>query len=100
MSLVYRIQSKQDRTRGAYWDLGLLAHKRNKYPQPLPENDVGIDRELQKDEHCGCKTASDLLHWFGGAIPDLLRGGLEIVALYNVEVTAIGEYQVLFKWRD
>ena len=95
---IYRIQSRQDRTRGAYWDLSLLFRKRNKYPQPLPCEDIGIERELNKTEHCACKTASDLLRWFGGAIPDMLRGGLEIVALRNVTITAVGEYQVLFKW--
>jgi len=110
---VYRIQSKQDRTRGAY-----RSHTRNE-PQPdvvhrlhrehsdyhcggkhpSPKNDINRDI-IEGKEHCGCPSAASLLRWFRGFIPDLLRAGYEIVALRNVTVTAVGEYQVLFKWGD
>jgi hypothetical protein len=95
---VYRIQSKQDRTQGAYDNLSILCNKRNKYPQPLPCEDIGIERDVMPHEFCGFDSAVKLLQWFGGAISDMLRGGLEIVALHDVTITAVGEYQVLFKW--
>ena len=109
MNTVYRIQSKQDRTRGAY-DVGRKLpvrpdvvermheahdeHKENDI-HPSPYYDIG--RTVKRDEYCGCATAAALLRWFKGFIPDLLRAGYEIVALHDVEVTAVGEYQVLFK---
>jgi len=112
MGIVYRIQSKQDRTRGAYrphiygdekptvvCDLeyahgydGDIEH------HPTPSQDV--KRCIEKHEHCGCSSAASLLRWFRGFIPDLLRAGYEIVALRNVTITAVGEYQVLFKWDE
>ena len=108
---VYRIQSKQDRTRGAYRSHTrnepnsdvlcqlLEAHSSYTDPEhPIPFDDVG--RQVNTDEHCGCPSAVSLLRWFRGFIPDLLRAGYEIVALRNVTVTAVGEYQVLFKWDE
>ncbi|KKN21077.1 hypothetical protein LCGC14_0929030 [marine sediment metagenome] len=108
MSLVYRIQSKQDRTRGAYRshvygdDLPDIVHRmRNthhdyqcggKHPTPLADT----KRYIYKHEFCGFNSAADLLRWFKGFIPDLLRAGYEIVALRDVTVTAVGEFQVLF----
>ena len=107
MNIVYRIQSKQDRTRGAYSSLTRsescldvvnrmcckLIMKR-----PTPPNDNGINRHTEPNEHCGFNSAADLLRWFRGFIPDLLRVGYEIVALQDVTITAVGEYQVLFKF--
>ncbi|MCK5615779.1 hypothetical protein KAR91_78675 [Candidatus Pacearchaeota archaeon] len=113
--IVYRIQSKQNRTRGAY-DVG---HKLGVRPDvienmheahgfaprhdnidthPPPHEDIG--RWMKSDEHCGCPSAASLLRWFRGFIPDLLRAGYEIVALCDVTITAVGKYQVLFKWND
>lgn len=97
---VYRIQNKQDRTRGAYSYTPLL-YTMHRPDQPTPLDDVGIEREAKwQEEFCACKSAVSLLRWFKGFIPDLLRAGYEIVALTNVTVTAIGEYQVLFRWND
>lgn len=96
---VYRIQSKQDRTRGAYNHTPLL-YTMHRPDQPTPFDDVGIGRFVEWGEFCGCLSATSLLRWFKGFIPDLLRAGYEIVALHNVTITAIGEYQVLFKWND
>lgn len=113
MNIVYRIQLKQDRTRGAY-DVG---HKLNIRPDivqqmhdahgdwndaehPTVSQDMGIKRYMEHDEYTGCISAADLLRWFRGFIPDLLQAGYEIVALHDVEITAVGEYQVLFKWKD
>jgi hypothetical protein len=110
MGLVYRIQSKQDRTRGAY-DVGRkLAvrpdvvermHEAHGYSKendihPSPYYDIG--RKIKSDEYAGCASAASLLRWFRGFIPDLLRAGYEIVALRDVTITAVGEYQVLFKF--
>lgn len=109
MSLVYRIQSRQDRTRGAY-DVG---HKLIVRPDivermhdahgdwddtkhPIASQDMGIKRHPRHGEFHGCATATDLLRWFRGFIPDLLRAGYEIVALCDVTITAVGEFQVLF----
>ena len=108
---VYRIQSKQDRTRGAY-DVGHILDVRPDVVQqmhdahgdwenvehPSPYQDIG--RGARYGEFHGCPSAAALLRWFRGFIPDLLRAGYEIVALRNVMITAVGKYQVLFKWND
>lgn len=105
---VYRIQSKQDKRRGAYGSLTsdemrpqliqtmIDAHS-NMFTHPEPHED-GIYRYPNVEEHCGFDSAVKLLRWFRGFIPNLLRAGYEIVALQNVEITAIGKHQVLFKW--
>ncbi|KKN53858.1 hypothetical protein LCGC14_0598170 [marine sediment metagenome] len=62
---------------------------------PAPYRDAGIINH-SPNEFCGCATAADLLRWFKGFIPDLLKAGYEIVALNDVTITAVGEYQVLF----
>lgn len=109
MDLVYRIQSKQDRTRGAYRphiygdcnsDVVNRLHREHhdyqrggKHPTPF----IDMGRDIKKGvEYSGCQSAAALLRWFRGFIPDLLRIGYEIVALNNVTITAVGEYQVLF----
>ena len=96
---VYRIQSKQDRTCGAYHHrkVGTFIHRR---PRPPANRDRGIERCPENNEYHGCQSAILLLYWFKQYIPDLLRAGYEIVALRNVTITAVGEYQVLFKWND
>ncbi len=95
MSLVYRIQSKQDRTQGAY-EYNELLYAMHTPNQPTPLDDVGIGRIAKNDEFCGCGSAADLLRWFRNWIPKLLQAGYEIVALRDVTITAVGEYQVLF----
>ena len=106
MSKVYRIQSKQDRTRGAYSTLTsnisysdvvnnmANEHGMNSDVHPTVGEDIG--RDIEDDEHCGCGSAADLLRWFRGWIPRLLQVGYEIVVLHDVTITAVGEYQVLF----
>ena len=110
--IVYRIQSKQDRTRGVYevgrWknrpDIVEQLHDAHGFgddkKHPSPYGDIGIGRDARHGEYAGCPSAASLLRWFRGFIPDLLRAGYEIVALRNVTITAVGEYQVLFKWDD
>lgn len=115
MGAIYRIQSKINRERGPYHSHKLgesysAAVKRllkehgdwNDLEHATPEKDKGIDRELHSDEHCGFDYAAKLLQWFKGFIPDLLRAGYEIVALYNdsITVTAVGKRQVLFTWKS
>ncbi len=108
-SLVYRIQNKQDRTHGPY-DVSLKmgirpdvvarlhdAHGTDS-EHPSPHKDIG--RSIEKNEYCGFATAVGLLSWFRGFIPGLLRAEFEIVALNNVTITAVGGYQVVFKWND
>lgn len=108
---VYRIQSKQDKKRGAYTShtsisccldmVNIMAAKHTGcITHPSPSNDIGISRYVMSDEFCGFDSAVKLLRWFRGFIPDLIRTGYEIVALSNVEITATGEYQVLFKWNE
>lgn len=93
--IVYRIQSKQDRTRGAY-KYGPLTRWDNETPTALED----IGRSPKRDEYHGCLSAAQLLRWFRVFIPELLCAGYEIVALKNVTITAIGKYQVLFTWND
>lgn len=98
--VVYRIQSKQDRTRGAYWVHPFMSSK-NECPRPTPDQDKGIERDPTPDEYCGFNSAAALIRWFRGEILGLIYvDGCEIVALHNVTVTAIGEYQVLFRWKN
>lgn len=74
-------------------------HDDNQHNHPVPHHDKGIISRKSLD-YCGFNSAASLLRWFRGFIPDLLRAGYEIVALYNVTITAVGEYQVLFKWNE
>ena len=97
---VYRIQSRQDRTRGAY-TCKLFLCTNGRGLQPHPYEDIGIERNPESNEFCGFLSAVDLLRWFGSSIVKILREyECEIVALRNVTITAVGEYQVLFKWND
>ncbi len=66
----------------------------NDEDHPSPYQDIG--RDIRRNEYAGCATAADLLRWFKGFVPDLLRAGCEIVALQDVTITAVGKYQVLF----
>lgn len=113
MSTVYRIQSKQNRNRGAYRShirfdnepdaVKRLLKEHNSWDDPKhppPSKDIGIVREIEIDEHCGFDSAAALLRWFRGFIPDLLRAGYEIVALHNIKITSVGVCQVLFTWED
>jgi len=72
----------------------------HRFNQPTPLDDMGIEREVEQNEYCGCSSAADLLRWFKGFIPDLLRAGYEIAALNDVTITAVGEFQVLFTFND
>lgn len=106
MNTVYRIQSKQDRTRGAYRPhiygdknpkvVNRLHKEHQCYDDghPSPYEDIG--RYTKLNEYSGCESAAALLRWFKGFIPNLLQAGYEIVVLRNVTITAVGEYQVLF----
>ena len=73
----------------------------NTSPRPTPDMDTGIGRDPEPNEYCGFDSAAALIRWFRGKILELIRNdGCEIVALRNVTITAVGEYQVLFKWDD
>ena len=109
--IVYRIQSKQNRTRGAYSThpnqsyhkiVNNMAEQHRECSQhPSPAFDAGIGfHSFDCTQYCGFDSAASLLRWFKGFIPDLLRAGYEIVALHDVTITAVGKYQVLFKWND
>lgn len=107
---VYRIQLKENRMCGAYCvryrynrpnivkalHKAHDGHKDNNHPSPYKD----CNHRMQRNEFSGCVSAADLLRWFKGFIPDLLQAGYEIVALTNVTITAVGEYQVLFTWND
>ena len=65
---------------------------------PAPYNDVGIGRSPKNDEYCGFISIEQLYEWFAGDELDMLfENGFEIVTLTDVEITATGDYQVLFK---
>ncbi len=69
-------------------------HDMKQENHPQTKHDNGISRYADKNEYCGCASAVDLLRWFKGFIPDLLRAGYEIVTLRDVTITAVGKYQV------
>lgn len=108
---VYRIQSKQDKTRGAYsrhYENKPFAtvvkcmmedHNQDTDEHPLLHQD-GIKPYRAGNDYCGCASAAQLLRWFKGYIPRLLRAGYEIVVLNNVKIVAIGKHQLLFNWID
>ena len=108
---VYRIQSKYDRNRGAYSSLAagepylpiidemIIEHTADTDGHPLIGWD-SITHQRTSNDYCGCKSAADLLRWFKGYIPHLLRAGYEIVAFNNVKIVAIGRHQLLFNWID
>ena len=109
--IVYRIQSKYDKKRGAYSTLIKRAkylpiisemideHTADTDGHPMIHLD-GIAHWRTSDDYCGCISAADLLRWFKGYIPHLLRAGYEIVALNNVKIVETGKHQVLFNWND
>ena len=109
--IVYRIQSKYDRKRGAYSTLTkrakylpiidkmIIEHTADTDGHPLIGWD-GIIHRRTSDDYCGCISATGLLRWFKGYIPHLLRAGYEIVTLDNVKIVAIGKHQLLFNWID
>ena len=108
---VYRIQSKQDRTRGAYCShihgkakSGIVYNMMHNHNQdtdghPLLYQD-NIAHQRISGDYCGCASAADLLRWFKGYIPALLRAGYEIVALNDVNIVEIGRHQLLFNWNN
>lgn len=107
MTTVYRVQEKHNKRLGVYQgNIKVVEKLLTRHTDfegvnarhPTPFNDSGIARRAKAHEYCGFISMTDLFKWFGGFIPELLKSGFEIAVLNDVIVTAIGEYQVLFKW--
>lgn len=104
LGTVFRVEHK-DTKEGCYrtsivsdFLRGMLHyHESTPDEHPNPLNDKGIDRCSEPDEYCGFKDAEQLLAWFTNKeIYQLDMLGFEIVELEEVEITAVGEKQVLF----
>jgi len=71
----------------------------NGYNYPTPEKDIGIERDPHSYEFCGFKNISQLRAWFTEEEIDILKQENFIVkrsSLKDVEVTEVGERQILF----
>lgn len=61
-----------------------------------PIEDIGIERHCNVGEKCGFLDKKQLHNWLDKwQIKELMRKGFKLKRLYR-EVTAIGQYQILF----
>ena len=64
---------------------------------PNPQNDIGINRCISKNEFCGFESMESLNQWFTEEeIIELWWLDFKAVELNDVEITAVGEKQILF----
>lgn len=103
---VYRVEHKVDgngcyKGRGGYsneLDAMFRIHEANMKTYPNPSNDNGINRSAKNDEFCGFESMDSLCNWFtDDEIEILEENDFEIIQLDNVEITVIGDKQVLFR---
>lgn len=69
---------------------------------PVPEDDIGIDRNPDPWELCGFKNVKQLREWFTNEELEILKRNDFIVrklSLKDVKVTAVGERQLLFRYK-
>ena len=69
---------------------------------PLPEADIGIERDPHCYELCGFKDVKQLTNWFTKEELAIFKEEGFIVkrlSLKNVEVTEVGERQILFCYK-
>jgi hypothetical protein len=106
---VYRVQDKQGN--GAYcrnilYPIGFeneisdMVHRHDveRETHPTPSEDRGLWRPPQHEEKCGFISIASLKQWFSREeIIMLAAAGFQVVKIKNVEITAIGRKQVLFK---
>ena len=101
--LIYRIEDKDG---DGFYQTSNLDYwvRRDKFhlykPRHVPPiNDEGINRSSNTYEKCGFLNEAQLYAWIDkNKIRRLEKYGLKLVRLYR-EVTAIGEYQILFNVR-
>lgn len=101
--LIYRIEDKEGY--GFYMTSNIDYWQRNekfhlyKLRHVPPIDDEGINRSSHTSEKCGFLNEAQLYAWIDrNKIRRLEKYGLKLVRLYR-EVTAIGEYQILFNVR-
>ncbi len=101
---VFRIEH-EDTGRGCYKGLegtndfldAMYDKHANPRTHPNPYGDVGIGRNTKNYEFCGFKSMEQLKGWFTDEeLSELGELGYKIVELADVEITAIGEKQILF----
>jgi hypothetical protein len=95
MSLVYRVQNKDGM--GPY-NCGCHPDPRSSPTKPTPQNDIGILRRPEySEEFCGFQSLQSLLDWFPDPILVILHEKGFFICVIEAEITAWGQYQVLFK---
>ncbi len=106
---IFRIE--HDNTgRGCYVDSGkqdndwlkMMVHEHGYVSEdvhPCPREDIGIKRHIKRgDEFCGFKDMQQLHEWFTDEeLCELELLGYQVVKIEDIEITAIGEKQVLFR---
>ncbi len=71
-------------------------HNSDLHDHPCPQNDRGILRPINNNEFCGFESMESLNQWFmEEEITELQQCGYEVIELNDVEITAVGEKQVL-----
>lgn len=65
---------------------------------PLPQNDIGIERDIHVNEYCGYKSIEELRSWVKpNEIKKLIDLGFRIMLYEMSELKCtIGDYQVIF----
>jgi len=72
-------------------------HGRSPNTHPSTQQDPGIDRYQEHDEHCGFLNRKQLYNWFtDDELSILAESGFHTVEVEG-KITGIGKYQVLFK---
>ena len=76
-------------------------HNADTEMHPSPFNDIKIDRSMHSDEFCGFESMESLEQWFTeNDLIKLDQLGFSVIELNGVEITAVGEKQVLFTKSD
>jgi len=92
---------------GPYWGHGLFSfhddHNVDTTGHPAPVCDEGIGRWVEANERCGFLDENQLAEWFSADdILEMCAAGfwIEQIDIADIVITAVGQKQVLFRYRD
>ena len=94
--LIYRIEDDKEQ---GFFRTGIIQYRKLKglHVPPSPIEDEGIKRSSIDNERCGFLNDKQLHTWVrSNELKMIRRHGFKLKRIYR-EVTAIGEYQVLYK---
>ena len=94
--LIYRIENE---TKQGFFQAHKINMRKLKglYNNPMPFEDKGINRSINSNEKCGFLDDKQLNTWIrSNEFKMIMSYGFKLKRIYR-EVTAIGEYQVLYR---